>query len=118
MTKIIFLFLMVLIALIDNRIYTIHNGIVIPACFIGCALTGNWLWALFMFMIGSFVYAKGRMGGGDVKLMGMIGAFLGYKALFVFSATVLIIKLYRRMRSSLKLACAPFAYFVSLLFLW
>ena len=38
-----------------------------------------------MGVIGDFVFKKETMGGGDVKLMGMVGAFMGWKlALLTF----------------------------------
>ena len=119
MVKILFVILMATIALIDKRTFTIHNLVVIPSCLIGCLLTEYWLSALFMFVLGSFIYSRNKLGGGDVKLMAMLGAFLGYKALFVFAISFLLSKSYRKIKKyKFSLAFAPFVYFTSLLFLW
>ncbi len=34
---------------------------------------------LFRAMLGDFLFKKESMGGGDVKLMAMVGAFMGWK---------------------------------------
>lgn len=45
--------------------------------FVGSAVGG---WLLFLVgVIGDWVFRKESMGGGDIKLAGMIGAFLGWK---------------------------------------
>jgi len=51
--------------------------------FIGAIAGGGAIYALGVF--GSMAFKKEAMGGGDVKLMAMVGAFLGWKlALFTF----------------------------------
>lgn len=45
--------------------------------FLGVLVGGGILWILGC--IGDFVFKKESMGGGDVKLLAMIGAFLGWK---------------------------------------
>ncbi len=45
--------------------------------FLGVLVGGGALWVLGC--IGDFIFKKESMGGGDVKLLAMIGAFLGWK---------------------------------------
>ncbi|MFH1691418.1 MAG: prepilin peptidase [Candidatus Omnitrophota bacterium] len=45
--------------------------------FLGVLVGGGVLWVLGC--IGDFIFKKESMGGGDVKLLAMIGAFLGWK---------------------------------------
>lgn len=47
------------------------------ASFIGAVVGGGSIYA--MGVLGTIVFKKDAMGGGDVKLMAMIGAFLGWK---------------------------------------
>src|SRR5207247_2072646 len=44
---------------------------------IGAAAGGGFLWAIGV--IGSWIFKKEAMGGGDVKMMGMVGALLGWE---------------------------------------
>jgi leader peptidase (prepilin peptidase) / N-methyltransferase len=90
------------VALIDYDHKIIPNTITLPGIAIGLALS---VWALpitplasFLGIIvgGAFFYlialvSKGGMGGGDIKLIAMIGAFLGWQgALFtIFSGALL-----------------------------
>jgi len=49
--------------------------------FIGIITGGGIL--IFLGFIGKLLFKKDAMGGGDVKLLGMIGAFLGWKSVFL-----------------------------------
>jgi leader peptidase (prepilin peptidase)/N-methyltransferase len=66
---------------------------------LGIVVGGGTLWVLGV--VGDFIFKKESMGGGDIKLLAMVGAFLGWKAALlcvplasVFGAVVgVIIKL-------------------------
>jgi prepilin signal peptidase PulO-like enzyme (type II secretory pathway) len=53
----------------------------IDASLIGLLLGGGVIYA--MGLLGDFIFRKESMGGGDVKLMALIGAFLGWKLALV-----------------------------------
>jgi leader peptidase (prepilin peptidase) / N-methyltransferase len=90
------------VALIDYDHKIIPNTITLPGIVIGLGLS---LWALpitplasFLGVLvgGAFFYlialiSKGGMGGGDIKLIAMIGAFLGWQGAFftIFSGALL-----------------------------
>jgi leader peptidase (prepilin peptidase)/N-methyltransferase len=84
---------LIVVALIDLDHKIIPNTITLPGITIGFGVS---LWALPVTPLsslvglvagGSFFYivaliSKGGMGGGDIKLIAMIGAFLGWKGAF------------------------------------
>lgn len=97
----ILVFILLVAALIDLRTYKIPNLITLPAAVgaltyytgvygvSGLAFSLAGLGAGLALLI--IPYLMGGMGGGDVKLMGVVGAFLGAKsvfAAFLFSAIV------------------------------
>ncbi|MCD6346467.1 MAG: prepilin peptidase [Bacteroidales bacterium] len=139
--KIIFILVMAALALIDWKTRIVPNLIIFPAMAIGLYFTQNWIWALLMFTIGvilscynpstgvwefedsdSLKMEEGNhlIYGGDVKLMAMIGIFLGIKAIAVVIFTAIFISIYRCVKYQFysNLAVTPFAFAVSLLFLW
>jgi leader peptidase (prepilin peptidase)/N-methyltransferase len=93
---------LVVVALIDFDHKIIPNTITLPGMAIGFGLS---LWALPITPLasllgiligGSFFYlialvSKGGMGGGDIKLIAMIGAFLGWQGVLftIFSGALL-----------------------------
>ena len=94
--------LLFLLALIDLEHKVLPNVLTVPGIVLGLvfALLGwtSFFWAsvlgaavgfLLMFLIA--LISRGGMGMGDVKLMAMIGAFLGWKSVFyvLFGASVL-----------------------------
>ncbi len=106
-----FLTILLLFAILDLVDKKVPNIAVIPAIGVGIYLTGNWLPALIMFCLGALIYSKEVWRGGDVKLLTMIGAFLGYPALLVLIVTFSLIKLFRLLRDyRLALPVAPFVF--------
>lgn len=56
---------------------------------IGLLVGGGALW--FIAILGDWLFKKESMGGGDIKLSGMLGAFLGWqKVLLIFVSSALI----------------------------
>ncbi len=104
---VLFAFCMLLMGFIDIDTYLISDVIVLPGIVLGLAfsaafpgmhygltrgegvlysLTGILLGGgilLFLGMVGKLLFRKDAMGGGDVKLLAMIGAFLGWKSVFM-----------------------------------
>jgi leader peptidase (prepilin peptidase)/N-methyltransferase len=84
---------LLVIALIDFDHKIIPNSITLPGMLIGLGLS---LWALPITPLNSLIgllagglffylvalISKGGMGGGDIKLIAMIGAFLGWQGVF------------------------------------
>lgn len=134
---ILFFLLILLFAITDNKRNEIANIVVIPAIFIGCALTHNWLWAAVMFTVALSItfadfectkcghklrvapYAIGNerlhtIAGGDTKLFTMIAAFIGWKALIVFVLTMAFLYFKKKPGNT---AVAPYAFVSSILIL-
>jgi len=110
-----FTFCMLLLGFIDMDTFLISDVIVLPGLVLGLvfssffphmhygmtrgssilySLTGIILGGgllLFLGMTGKLLFRKEAMGGGDVKLLAMIGAFLGWKCVFmtIFFASLL-----------------------------
>lgn len=106
----------IVLALVISFIYPyLHNTpnhlLGLYRSFLGMVVGGGIIWITGI--IGDFIFKKETMGGGDVKLLAMIGAFLGWKMAIltffvspVFGAVVgIIIKL--RTKSSL-IAYGPY----------
>lgn len=98
----IFVISLIIISFIDMDTFLIPDVIVIPGIFLGIlfsyffpglhnmekikgltySISGTFLGGgilLFLGFVGKILFKKDAMGGGDVKLLGMIGAFLGWK---------------------------------------
>lgn len=95
----IFVLLMILFCYTDIKYYWIPNLIVLPSILAGCILTGNWLAALIMAILGAYLYNQEVFCGGDVKLLALAGAFIGVWALLAFILSRAIIWLYREIRN-------------------
>lgn len=124
MTNTLLFILSLWIAYFDFVAKVIPNWIVIPGIVAGLILGGHYFWCAFMFAILAVEYSLGMMGGGDVKLFSMFGAFLGIKALFVFLLTLLFMRWfvginrkYKMVRIG-KMPVAPFALASYLFFMW
>lgn len=116
MSQAIFIALMAILAWSDAKFKRIPNVIVLPATFIAACLLSTGLWAMLMFFIGILFYDKKLCQGGDVKLMTMIGAFLGWKAIPVLILSIMAIKLYRRFKVYYApLPAAPFVLVATLI---
>ncbi|MGH7566643.1 MAG: prepilin peptidase [Gemmatimonadota bacterium] len=92
---ILFLTLLLAIAVTDARFYIIPDelslggaalgvalaflpgGPTVPEAVIGAVAGGGALWLIAI--LGTWAFKKEAMGGGDIKMMTMIGAFLGWK---------------------------------------
>ncbi|HNS32738.1 MAG TPA: prepilin peptidase [bacterium] len=76
---------MVVLGLIFSFFPGMHHGLSTSGSFLyslwGVILGGGLLILLSFF--GKLVFKKEAMGGGDVKLLAMIGAFLGWKSIFL-----------------------------------
>lgn len=119
MTNYIFILILLTLAIIDYLYYKIPNVIILPAIALGIYLTGNWFPALIMFCVSALIYKEHWWRGGDVKLMCLIGAFLGSKAIFILPLTLCLIYLYRIIKKyTASLAVTPFSLVVSLPFLF
>jgi Flp pilus assembly protein protease CpaA len=120
MNNYILFFLLLFIAYSDFERKIIPNWIVSPGIIVGLIIGQHYLWCAIMFGIVAIEYRLGLMGGGDVKLFSMIGAFLGIKALFVFLLTLLLmrwcvsINCKFRILDFAKIPVAPFALVSSL----
>jgi leader peptidase (prepilin peptidase) / N-methyltransferase len=111
----LFAFSMLIMGFIDIDTYLISDVIVLPGIVLGLAfstvfpqmhyelsragsvlysLTGGLLGGgllILLGMVGKLLFRKEAMGGGDVKLLAMVGVFLGWKSVFmtIFFASLL-----------------------------
>jgi Flp pilus assembly protein protease CpaA len=119
MIPLIFLILMLIFCVTDLKYMHISNWIVLPAIVLGIYLTKNWLPALVMFSIGAMLFNKNLFAGGDVKLITMAGAFLGWWALLAFLLSKFLVFYFRaRHNEQGALPYAPFLFIGSLPFLF
>lgn len=132
----LFVALIGVLALIDAKKRVVPNLIVLPAIAMGVYLTKNWQAMGIMFLIGmalfGFSWKCPHCGfierhwtpfsfwrGGDVKLMALLGAFLGFKAALVLLFTLFLILIYRWRRNTREaLPVTPFAFIAMLPFIF
>ncbi len=95
----IFAGLLAFFTITDVMYYRIPNIVILPAILAGCILTGNWLAALIMAMLGAYLYDQEVFCGGDVKLLALAGAFIGVWALPAFILSRIAIWIYREIRN-------------------
>lgn len=91
------LILLLLFTITDIKWFYIPNLIVLPAILIGGFLTKNWLYGALLFMMGAYLYEKKLWRGGDVKLVSMIGMFLGVLAIPIMFTGLVLTKLFRKL---------------------
>lgn len=124
---------MIILSITDIKKFWIPNFIVLPAIALGIYLTGNWLWALIIFLFGSslfgyrnicpacghveeYITRLSQWRGGDVKLLVMTGAFMGIFSLPIFLLSKLLLLGYRKVKSyDLPLPYTPFVFFSSVI---
>ena len=86
--------MLAVITVIDTRYLIIPDWITLPGTVVGLMGAAVWpppgLWSALMGLVisGAFfmlaaLASRGRIGGGDIKLAGMIGAFLGWQGVSV-----------------------------------
>ena len=109
----VFLFLICLLTITDLAFFRIPNSVVLPGILIGCLFTGYWIQMMAMFFLASLLYRHKFWCGGDVKLMALIGAFLGNIAFPIFALTVVVLKIVRMFYNG-RIAVAPYAAYISL----
>ena len=117
--RILFALLLLYFATTDMDRFIIPNFVILPAIIIGCILTGYWLPALAMFILGACFFEKEIFRGGDVKLMTLVGAFIGLNSVWAFTLSLIVLVAYRHIkRDWLPLPYAPFIAFSCLFFMW
>jgi len=137
----VLILLLLTISFIDIRTKLILNVLTVPGLIIGLALSpfsteisllqsmlgvlvgGGFLWAIGI--SGEMVFKQESMGGGDVKLGAMIGAFLGPKVVialflaFFLALPVIAVGLgFRKLQFGSKVPFGPFISLGSLLILF
>lgn len=114
----IFIAILAVLALIDYFSFKIPNLIILPAIGYGIYLTGNWLAALIMFALAAVVFKHSFWRGGDVKLMCLIGAFMGLPAILILPMTLCLIYAFRiTFRFNKVLPVTPFSFVAALPFI-
>jgi len=120
LSGIIYILILLGINYFDMKELKIPNLIVLPAILFGIYLTGNWHFALALFIIGASLFNMNRLCGGDLKLAVMVGAFMGgYSLPILLVAVILVLGVnrYLRFREPL-MPFTPFVVMPSLFFIW
>ena len=111
---IIYIIIGAVLSAIDYKTHVIPNVIVVPAVLIGAILTHNWGWAVMLFIWGAYLFAKGVIMGGDVKLLAMVGAFLGPIGAGAVFLSFIVSAFLHVIKARMVLPFAPVVYTVSL----
>lgn len=115
MTHWVFIPIMIVLSITDITDRVIPNWLVLPATFVGGIVTSNWIWIIVLFLIGALMFNRKYWRGGDVKLLALVGSFLGVLAIPVLATTVILIKLYRVFRADYRaLPVAPFMFIATI----
>lgn len=109
--------LMSIVCVSDIKSRHISNFVTIPAIIGALIVFKEYLPALAMFVVMVAIYQRNIWAGGDVKLVTMIAAFLGWKAFIIVGLTFLLIKAWRKFRDYYPIAVAPFIYVASIVVL-
>lgn len=113
--ELFFIGILILLATTDHLTFWIPNAIILPAILMGAYLTHNWLWMGIMFLMGTVLFARHLWAGGDVKLLALIGAFLGWQALVVGGCVIIALIRAKRRNQGQKIAVAPYFLLFSVL---
>jgi Flp pilus assembly protein protease CpaA len=117
--KILLFVLLTVCSVMDIRSLYIPPSIVIPATVAGCIMTGNILSVVIILGVGGIMFSYGLIGGGDVKLLMMIAAFIGWVILPVFLLSRVLLWGARKFsRYQGVLPYAPFLQIATICFLW
>ncbi len=94
--------------------HTVNHWHALGFSFLGLLMGGGLIYAIGVF--GELVFKKESMGGGDVKLMAMMGAFLGWQnvALVFFLAPILALPIGLYVKFKKKEDYIPYGPFLSL----
>ena len=129
----VFFCLLLVVTVIDFQLYIIPDAITIPGMILGLAaafvnptvrpldsligLVAGGASLFLLAMLGDFLFKKESLGGGDIKLAAMLGAFLGWKSIvLVFFGAAALGLIYalismlfsRRIRESRMIPFGPF----------
>jgi len=105
----------------DIKYFLLPNVLMFSAMFFGCAITGFYIPCAVAFISVALICEHGkviRWQGGDVKLIAMVAAFIGWLFIPVAILTHLFVNLYRRVRNcNVGLPLAPFVSVATLIVL-
>jgi len=115
---VLYIWLALIFCACDILAFWIPNWIVLPGIVLTMFMTSNFLGPLVMAVIGVFVYKSMLIGEGDVKLLILLGAFLGINAVIPFTISMGLIYLFRKIkREKGVLPYAPFMFIAGLPFI-
>lgn len=119
----IYVLLLILVALsvYDWRYRIIPNAVTLPGIVLGAWLGGSYAWMGLMagfipiYVLAALyfhIHGKEGIGGGDVKLLAMVGAFVGWHGILVVQIVAALLAIH--VGRFLKCKAVPFAPFVTL----